>query len=191
MVYHATLSPPFDEYNPGTVRQPYRTYGAPGKGRTMGKNMEHSKKYRLIGQQLIRSLPEFRDIKDNEIKIAYLSSEQEKKKGPKIVYADCHIVEDNYKWCCKYDFFIVVYEPNVVCFTQEQLKTLIRHELHHVGVNYGGKEIKYYIVPHDVEEFWDIINDVGLEWSEIDGDETAAGEFKTSTKQGRSKRARA
>lgn len=137
--------------------------------------MEHSSKYRLIGQHLIKTLPEFVDIKDSKVKIAYLSSEQEKKKGKKIVCADCNLVEAKYKWCCKYDFFIVVYEPNVALFTPEQMQTLIRHELHHVGINYGDAGISFYVVPHDVEEFWDIIADVGLNWSDRDGDGKTAG----------------
>ena len=52
-------------------------------------------------------------------------------------------------------------------FTEEQLRILIRHELHHVGIEYTDLGLKYYIVPHDVEEFWEIIHDHGLEWSEV------------------------
>lgn len=136
----------------------------------MVNNMEHSRKYRLVGEKLIRTLEEFECIKNSDVKIAYLSSEQEKKKGMQVVYADCNLVQKKYKWCCKYDFFIVVYEPNVSYFNDEQITTLIRHELHHVGIDYGGKEISYYVVPHDVEEFWDIINDKGLRWHIRDGD---------------------
>lgn len=42
--------------------------------------MQHSKKYRLIGNRLIRTLSEFKDIKDVGVKIAYLSSDEEKRK---------------------------------------------------------------------------------------------------------------
>ena len=59
------------------------------------------------------------------------------------------------------------YEPNVEDFTDKQLETLIRHELHHIGIDFSGNEIRYYIVPHDVEEFWDIINECGIDWSEL------------------------
>ena len=47
---------------------------------------------------------------------------------------------------------------------------LIRHELHHVGIDFEGNENKYYIVPHDVEEFWEIINDNGLRWCKMDAE---------------------
>ena len=90
--------------------------------------MEHSKKYRLMANKLIRTLPEFADIKAAKVKIAYLSS--------------------------------LVYEPNVVGFSEKQMETLLRHELHHVGIDFEKDETGFYVVPHDVEEFWDIIDDV-------------------------------
>lgn len=90
--------------------------------------MEHSKKYRLMANKLIRTLPEFADIKAAKVKIAYLSSLEEKKRNKRTIFADCNLVSDRYSWCCPYDFFIVVYEPNVVGFSEKQLETLLRHE---------------------------------------------------------------
>lgn len=119
-----------------------------------------------IAKRLIRTLPEFEDIKDSDVRIAYLSSYEEKEKNHKIIFAECHKVSKQYGWCCKYDFFIVVYEPNVEDFTEEQLEILMRHELHHVGVEYSNEGLKYYIVPHDIEEFWEIIREHGLHWSD-------------------------
>lgn len=132
--------------------------------------MHHSKKYRLMATKLIRSLPEFSDIKAAGVKIAYLSSQEEKKRNKRIIFADCNLVSDRYKWCCPYDFFIVVYEPNVLGMSEKQMQILLRHELHHVGIDFEKTETGFYVVPHDVEEFWDIIDDYGLKWSEIDGD---------------------
>ena len=128
--------------------------------------MEHNKRYRMIANKLLRTLPEFEDLKNSDVKIAYLSSDEPKKKDRRLIFAECCRVDDKYKWCCNYDFFIVVYEPNISWFTEEQINILIRHELHHVGIDYSGSEVKYYIVPHDVEEFWEIINEHGLKWSE-------------------------
>ena len=88
--------------------------------------MEHSKKYRLMANKLIRTLPEFADIKAAKVKIAYLSSLEEKKRNKRTIFADCNLVSDRYSWCCPYDFFIVVYEPNVVGFSEKQLETLLR-----------------------------------------------------------------
>lgn len=133
-----------------------------------GFDMRHNRKYGIIGRRLIRELPEFADLLESEVRIAYLSSGKEKIKNHKIVFAECCKVEERYFWCCKYDFFIVVYEPNVADFTEEQLEILIRHELHHVGIEYTDQGIKYYAAPHDVEEFWAIIREHGIDWSEVD-----------------------
>lgn len=113
------------------------------------------------------TLPEFADLMDSGARIAYLTSQQEKTKNHRAVFAECCKVDPRYAWCCKYDFFIVVYEPNITDFTEEQVEILIRHELHHVGIEYTDAGLKYYIVPHDIEEFWEIINDHGLDWSEV------------------------
>ncbi len=129
--------------------------------------MKHNRKYLNIAKRLIRTLPEFGDIAASEVRIAYLSSWEEKKKEQKVIFAECTKVNKNYRWCCPYDFFITVYEPNVEDFTNKQLETLIRHELHHVGIDFSGNEIRYYIVPHDVEEFRDIINECGIDWSGV------------------------
>lgn len=137
--------------------------------------MEHSKKYRLIANRLIRTLPEFADIKATKVKIAYLSSLEEKKRNKRTIFADCNLVSERYSWCCPYDFFIVVYEPNVVGFSEKQLETLLRHELHHVGIDFEKDETGFYVVPHDVEEFWDIIDDVGLRWCEMDAYKETTG----------------
>lgn len=129
--------------------------------------MKHCRKYGTIARRLIQTLPEFEDLKDADVRIAYLSSQKEKVKNRRVIFAECCKVEEKYEWCCKYDFFIVVYEPNIIGFTENQIKILIRHELHHVGVEYTDNGIKFYIVPHDVEEFWEIIREHGLEWSEV------------------------
>lgn len=128
--------------------------------------MRHERKYRTIAKRLIRQRPdEFEDILSSDVRIAYLSSAQEKKKNHRIIYGECHRVSSEYRWCCPYDFFIVIYEPNVADFSDEQIEILIRHELHHIGVKYADTGLKYYIVPHDVEEFWEIIDEYGLRWS--------------------------
>lgn len=135
--------------------------------------MRHERKYRTIAKRLMRQRPEeFAEILDSDVRIAYLSSEKEKMKNHCVIFGECHKVSPEYSWCCPYDFYIVVYEPNVVDFNEEQLETLIRHELHHVGIEYTDRGLKYYVVPHDVEEFWAIIDEQGLHWSERDAERT-------------------
>jgi len=127
--------------------------------------MKQNKQYEEIAIKLISELPEFEDIRESDVLIAFLSSEKEKKKSHKTVYGECIKVDSNYKWICPYDFMIILYEPNITGFNDYQLETLIRHELHHIGIEYSDTGLKYYIVPHDIEEFWEIIADCGLDWS--------------------------
>ncbi len=134
--------------------------------------LQYSEEYKEIGERLLKSLPEFQTVREAGPKIAFLVSDEEKKKNRRIIFGDCNLVSQRYKWCCPYDFFIVIYELNVMGygFDEKQKETLIRHELHHIGVNLEGNETKYYIVPHDIEEFWQIINDCGLRWCEMNGE---------------------
>ena len=130
--------------------------------------MRHNRDYMRIAKRLIRTLPEFEELRDAGPRIAYLSSEKEKKKNRCTVFGECFKVEEKYDWCCPYDFFIVLYEPNIVDFDAHQIETLIRHELHHVGIEYKDSGVDWYVRPHDVEDFWEIIRECGLEWSVTD-----------------------
>ena len=47
----------------------------------------------------------------------------------------------------------------------KQIEILIYHELRHVGVNDSGIEPSFYVVPHDVEDFKDILQKYGFEWA--------------------------
>ena len=138
--------------------------------------MQHCRSYREIGRRLIRTLPEFEELREAGPRIAYLSSGKEKYKSRQRVFGECCKVEEKYSWCCPYDFFIVVYEPNVEHFDDQQMETLIRHELHHVGIAYTDNGLEFYVRPHDVEEFREIIRDCGLEWS-VAGDQWSGGGY--------------
>lgn len=120
--------------------------------------------YAEIGTKLIEQ--EFPDILEYGVTIAWLESDQEKKKATKTVFADCRPVNKQYSWCCPYDFMITVYAPNVAAFSPEQIEILLRHELMHVGINQNGPEPKFYVVPHDIEEFYSIINRFGIDWQQ-------------------------
>ena len=100
------------------------------------------------------------------VRIAYLASDQEKTKNGQFVFGECRKVSPMYAWCCPYDFMITIYEPNVVeyGFDDEQLRLLMWHELMHCGVIEDDSGVKYHIAPHDVEEFYKIIDEGGLRW---------------------------
>lgn len=130
----------------------------------------HDRKYREIGKRLIRTLPEFEELKVMGPRIAYLRSSKEKVRNRRTVFAECCKPDEKYEWCCPYDFFIIVYGPNVEKFNDGQMETLIRHELHHAGIEYTDTGPSYYIRPHDIEEFRVIIDECGLDWSDTDGE---------------------
>lgn len=128
--------------------------------------IERSERYKKIGQRLIDTREEFKFIKEMGIRIAFLSSDEEKKSNRKTILADCTKISKRYEWCCKYDFMITVYEPNCLMLNKKQMEILIEHELHHVGVDFESADLNFYVVPHDIEEFWDVINEHGLHWQE-------------------------
>lgn len=46
--------------------------------------------------------------------------------------------------------------------SEKQLKILLEHEIMHIGVE--GNRL--YVVPHDAEEFTEIIRKYGIDWAE-------------------------
>lgn len=130
--------------------------------------LTRNKEYSKIARRLIRTNPDLFYIKLNDVKWVILSSDQEKRKNRKTVFGECMKVDEKYKWCCKYDFMIIIYDQNCAHFSDKQKEILIEHELRHIGVDEeDGFETKLYIVPHDYEEFRSIIEAYGLDWSEI------------------------
>ena len=126
--------------------------------------IERNRNYAAIGRRMIESEPIFEPIRDSGVRIAYLSSYEEKRKNGREILGECVLVKEQYKWCVPYDFMIIIYEPNCFDLNRKQKRILIMHELMHVGVDPDGDDIKFKIVPHDVEEFWTIINRYGLTW---------------------------
>ena len=124
-----------------------------------------SEEYTEIGYRLIDTMPELADIKNADIQIMFLASEHEKKSSGKLVFGQCEKIADKYKWSIPCDFTITIFEPNVVCFSEKQLEILIFHELLHVGLTPDGK---FYVRPHDLEDFKVIVDRYGPRWADID-----------------------
>lgn len=128
--------------------------------------LEKSERYKRIAERLIATEPTLADIRDSGVKIAYLSSDEEKKKNRKMILGQCTKVSPQYAWCCPYDFFITIFEPNILSLNRKQIKILMLHELRHIGIDNDGDEPSFYIYPHDREDFDDIIERFGLTWNE-------------------------
>ena len=125
---------------------------------------EHSRKYRTIAQKLIKGHPKLETIRDYKPRIAYAAAQEEKHKGGKTIFGQCRLVSKEYRWLVPYDFIITIYEPNVIDFSEKALEILVYHELRHIGVNDTGREPHFYIVPHDIEDFEDILREHGIDW---------------------------
>ncbi len=119
--------------------------------------------YQDIANALICELPELSKIRD--VRIICLSSTHSPKKGDKIVYGQCEKISEKYKWGIPCDFTITVFEPNVIGFSEEQIKILILHELLHVGVD-GDK---LFVRQHDLEDFKLVIDKYGTNWADVGG----------------------
>ena len=133
--------------------------------------MEHrsiNEQYAEIAARIIDEEDSLIDVANSHATIVYLSSDREWKSKDKITHAVCEKVADKNKWAIPADFTITVYEPNVVGFTDDQLRILLFHELLHVGIEFteDGEE-KYSIKPHDYEDFKIITDRYGTEWSNV------------------------
>ena len=118
-----------------------------------------------ISNNLVKTEKSLAYILDSTVQYIVLGSDREKKGKGKTIYGECEKIPDKYKWIIPYDFTITIFEPNVERFTEEQMRILLLHELMHIGIESDGNEEKYFIVPHDVEDFKEILNKYGVEWA--------------------------
>lgn len=94
-------------------------------------------------------------------RIAFLYCDAAKKANRKVVYADTQKVDEKMKALTNLDFIITFYAPNCEELDDERMEILMHHELKHCG--YDGD--RCMIIPHDVEDFRDIIEAHGVDWS--------------------------
>lgn len=123
-----------------------------------------SEEYSQIGMELIGTEPSLKHIADSDATIVFLASDSERTRKGRPIYGECEKVPAKYRWAVPCDFTITVYEPNVERFTDEQKRILLLHELMHVGIEVDGHEERYYTVPHDIEEFFEVIERYGMGW---------------------------
>ncbi len=121
---------------------------------------EISTELAALAESVIAEHKEFKPITDSECRIAYQYADKEKKSGGKTVYADTTKVSEKMKAVAPYDFVITFYKPSTDSLSPEKKRILMRHELKHIGIDNG----KFKIIPHDVEDFSDIIEEKGMNW---------------------------
>lgn len=122
---------------------------------------EQSDRLSKIAAKVIAEYADLNHLGDPNCRIAYQTSDQAKKSGSKIVYADTERVKAKYKALMPYDFVITFYWPNCENLTEDKLEMLMYHELKHVG--FDG-DSSFTIIPHDVEDFRDVIDRWGVDW---------------------------
>ncbi len=132
--------------------------------------MEHRQinhNYEEIAQELIDNEPELAYIKNSQVKIAFLESDQSKKADKdKLVLGECEKVAAKNKWAINYDFTITLFRNNLIGLTLDQIRIVLFHELLHVGIEQGPDETEIYSVrKHDLEDFKIIIDRFGTEWA--------------------------
>lgn len=116
-----------------------------------------------LGNKIIARIPELHFINDLDIKVGYVRSFERKTKDGKVIMGDCRKVNKIYGAYIPYDFIITFYEPNIVLLSDNQLKILMWHELKHIDVGDKGFTIR----PHDIEDFYSIIDEHGTRWNEF------------------------
>ena len=134
--------------------------------------MEHrnvKEEYKQIAGRLIDTVPELAYIKDSNVKIAYLESDQAKKVDKdKLVLGECEKVAAKNKWAIDYDFTITLFEPNLYGLSAKQIEIVLFHELLHVGIDYGENGEVYSVRKHDLEDFKIIIDKYGTNWAKVE-----------------------
>lgn len=129
------------------------------------ESREPSRRWRDLADEVIATEPSLAGIRESSVRICYLSSDRERSSRGRIVFAECERVPDKWRWAVPYDFAITVFEPNAARLSGDQLRVLMLHELLHVGVERDGNEERHYVVPHDVEDFMEVVERYGLGWS--------------------------
>lgn len=128
------------------------------------EHYEDSIEYKDMADMIIWEEEKLRWIKTMGVRISYVSCTKEKTNNGKLVLGECIKVEELQQVYCPYDFIIVIYEPNIIGMDLNQIRILLHHELLHIGYEDTKTGVKYKVVPHDIEEFREIIDKYGLDW---------------------------
>lgn len=126
---------------------------------------EQYEPYAELAEKVIANERSLRWIASADVRIGFLRSFKEKASRGKDVYGECIKVQELYEPFCPYEFLIVFYEPNIAFMDERQLYALMHHELLHVGLDEKDGEPKYRIIPHDIEDFDEVISRYGLHWA--------------------------
>lgn len=135
----------------------------------MRENRIISEKYTKIGEEIIKKAKILEHLNkfygSGDVKIIFLESDKQKMSHNRIIYAECEKISDTKRWAIPVDFTITVFTKNMSLLDDDQKKAVILHELMHVGVEDTNKEIKTFLIPHDVQDFYYILKKYSLDWN--------------------------
>lgn len=135
----------------------------------MKENRIVSEEYTKIGEEIIKKAQILEHLngfyQSGDVKIIFLESDKQKLSHNRIIYAECEKISDTKRWAILADFTITVFTKNISLLNDDQKKAVILHELMHVGVEDTSKGIKTFLVPHDIQDFYYILNKYSLDWN--------------------------
>lgn len=117
-----------------------------------------------MAHQLINKDRDLEYIANSKVEFIVLESDKAPKGATKKTCGRCVKVNEEDKWAIKADFLIIIYPRNIKEFTDKGFETLVKHELQHIGIKKNDDKEEYFIRPHDVEDFRNIIEEHGIDW---------------------------
>ena len=105
------------------------------------------------------------DLRNAEIKCLFY--DKPKKRSGKVILGTAEVVSAKYNYLTGIDFIISIFKETWDIMAEEQRKALLDHEMTHmfVGEDKEGNPV-YKIVPHDIEDFAEILNRYGVDWAD-------------------------
>jgi hypothetical protein len=127
---------------------------------------KRSEEYQKIGMEVMSKVEELKHLLTDDVRIDFMSCQKPKTSNGKAVYGECIKVQELYKPYCPYDFMIVIYDRNIEGMPIDQIKILMEHELLHIGYEVSDSgETRYWVRPHDYDDFKQITDKYGTEWA--------------------------
>lgn len=123
---------------------------------------------RKLAQKCINKYEKLEMVKfyEKDVKIGFQWSEEEKVKNGKVIFGDCEKVKNKLKEFTDYDFIITFY-ASAHNMSEKAQELLMYHELRHIGISVDEcGDMKFSIIPHEIEDFLDIVEENGLNWCE-------------------------
>ena len=74
----------------------------------MGEIRTINEDYQKIANELIATRPELEDLRNSDVTIICLASDQEKKSNGKLIFGQTEKIADKYKWGIPCDFTITI-----------------------------------------------------------------------------------